>query len=68
MKVGDKVWVFLLSNWQKGVVVGVGNVPKKLALPEPVGNVGEGGAVFVWVECVREVFCYQKEFVKGRND
>jgi hypothetical protein len=57
MKVGDKVWVFFLSAWQKAVVV-----------PQPADKVAVQDAVYVWVECVREVFCYEKQNVKGRND
>lgn len=57
MKVGDKVWVFFLSAWQKAVVV-----------PQPADKVAVQDAVYVWVECVREVVCYEKKNVKGRND
>ena len=57
MKVGDKVWVFLGGFWEKAVVV-----------PQPANMVAKRGKVFVCVERDQDVYRYNKEWVKERND
>jgi hypothetical protein len=57
MKVGDKVWVFMVGLWEKAVVV-----------PPPADRVAKQGFVFVWVENDQDVYRYNKQFVARRND
>jgi hypothetical protein len=57
MKVGDKVWVYLGGFWEKAVVV-----------PQPANMAAKQGRVFVWVENDQDVYRYNKQFVKERND
>jgi hypothetical protein len=57
MKVGDKVWVYLGGFWEKAVVV-----------PQPANMAAKQGRVFVWVDCMQDVYRYNKQFVARRND
>ena len=56
MKVGDKVWIYIGSFWEKAQVV---------AKPENMS--AKRGRVFVQCGAFSEVYRYNKEFVRRRN-
>ena len=58
MRVGDKVWVYLVGAWAKAIVV-----------PQPKGFPSKRESVFVQLEDDdQDVYRYNKEWVKERSE
>ena len=57
MKVGDKVWVYLIGSWAKAVVV-----------RKPSSMQAKPKSVFVQLEDDKDIYRYSRGFVKPRKE